>query len=124
MGRLGRVGPARVGGGRGGLGARGAERQGGAGSGRPGVGRRRAALGASHRRAWRQLVWPIVRPEVARTSAAVFAATLLDPGAPIVLGQRRTLAFLIVETTLRRDAPTRAAMLALIGLAWRCSAAP
>ncbi len=75
------------------------------------------ALGASRRRAWRQLVWPIIRPEVARTSAAVFAASLLDPGAPIVLGQRRTLPFLIVEAVLRGDAPSRAAALALLGLA-------
>jgi iron(III) transport system permease protein len=75
------------------------------------------ALGASPGRAWRQLVWPIVRPEVARTSAAVFAIALLDPGAPLVLGQRRTLSYLIVETVVRGDAPTRAAALALIGLA-------
>ncbi len=75
------------------------------------------ALGASPGRAWRQLVWPIVRPEVARTSAAVFAIALLDPGAPIVLGQRRTLPYLIVEAVARGDAPTRVAALALIGLA-------
>lgn len=75
------------------------------------------ALGASRRRAWRQLVWPIVRPEVARTSAAVFAIALLDPGAPIVLGLRRALPYLIVEAALRGDAAPRAAMLALVGLA-------
>ncbi|HEY2154402.1 MAG TPA: hypothetical protein VGH33_02145, partial [Isosphaeraceae bacterium] len=75
------------------------------------------ALGASPGQAWRQLVWPIVRPEVARTSAAVFAIALLDPGAPIALGQRRTLPYLMVETVVRGDASTKAAALALIGLA-------
>ena len=74
------------------------------------------ALGASRQRAWRQLAWPIVRPEVARTIAAVFATALLEPGAPLVLGLRRTLAFQIVETVLRGDPSTRAAVLAMIGL--------
>jgi hypothetical protein len=54
---------------------------------------------------------------VARTSAAVFAASFLDPGGPIVLGARRTLPFLIVETVVHGDAPARAASLAILGLA-------
>ncbi len=73
------------------------------------------ALGASRRRAWRQLVWPIVRPEVARTLAAVFAAALLEPGAPLILGLRRTMAFQMVESVTRDDPSTRIAILALIG---------
>jgi ABC-type Fe3+ transport system permease subunit len=74
------------------------------------------AFGASRSRAWRQLVWPILRPEVARTLAAVFAIALLEPSAPIILGLRRTLGFQLVDA-ISRDAPsTRLAMLALIGL--------
>ncbi len=74
------------------------------------------ALGASRRRAWRALVWPILRPEVARTLAAVFAAALLDPGAPIVLGLRRTLVVPMVEAATGGGLPARAAALALLGL--------
>jgi ABC-type Fe3+ transport system permease subunit len=74
------------------------------------------ALGASRYRAWRQLVWPMIRPETARTLAAVFAATMLEPGAPLILGLRRTLPYSLVETTLRGIDPTRTAALALIGL--------
>jgi ABC-type Fe3+ transport system permease subunit len=74
------------------------------------------ALGASRWRAWRQLVWPIVRPQMARTLAAVFAATLLEPGAPLVLGLRRTIPYALVEATLGDVAPNRAAALALLGL--------
>jgi ABC-type Fe3+ transport system permease subunit len=74
------------------------------------------ALGASRRRAWRQLVWPIVRPEVARTLAAVFATALLEPGAPLILGLRRTLPYQAVEAVTRNDPPTRLALLGLTGL--------
>jgi ABC-type Fe3+ transport system permease subunit len=74
------------------------------------------ALGASRWRAWRQLVWPIVRPQMTRTLAAVFAATLLDPIGPLVLGLRRTLPYALVEAMIRDNAPNRAATLALIGL--------
>jgi ABC-type Fe3+ transport system permease subunit len=74
------------------------------------------ALGATRWRAWRQLVWPIVRPQMARTLAAVFAASLLEPGAPLVLGLRRTLPYALVEAAIRDVAPNRTAALALIGL--------
>ncbi len=73
-------------------------------------------LGASKRRAWRQLVWPIIRPEVARMLAAVFAFTLLDPTAPIVLGLRRTLPFQIVDAVTRPEPTARLAILGLISL--------
>jgi ABC-type Fe3+ transport system permease subunit len=76
------------------------------------------ALGASRRRAWRMLVWPIVRPETARTLAAVFAVALLEPGAPMVLGLRRTLGYQMVEAVTRPDSAPRAAVLALLGLAF------
>jgi ABC-type Fe3+ transport system permease subunit len=42
--------------------------------------------GAGRRRAWWQLVWPAVRPDVARALGLVFSLTLLEPGAPMVLG--------------------------------------
>jgi len=71
--------------------------------------------GAGRGRAWRQLVWPVVRPEVARALALVFTLTLVEPGAPLVLGLRRTLGFQIAEAALDPGAGqfTRAAVLAL-----------
>ncbi|GAC1474214.1 MAG: hypothetical protein NVSMB9_24160 [Isosphaeraceae bacterium] len=56
--------------------------------------------GAGRSRIWRQLVWPSVRPDVASALAFVFALTLLEPGAPLVLGLRRTLAFQVVASSL------------------------
>ena len=57
--------------------------------------------GASRARIWRQLVWPVVRPEVlARALAAVFTLSLLEPGAPLVLGLRRTLGYQVAESAL------------------------
>jgi ABC-type Fe3+ transport system permease subunit len=76
--------------------------------------------GASRARAWRQLVWPVIRPDVARALGAVFTLTLLEPGAPLVLGLRRTLGFQIVASALDAPSPgqlTRAAVLALAGAA-------
>lgn len=74
--------------------------------------------GASPRQTWRQFVWPTARPEVARAMGLVFTLTLLEPGAPLVLGLRRTLGHQIVQAALASDAPgqlTRAAVLALGG---------
>lgn len=56
--------------------------------------------GAGRWRVWRQFVWPILRPDVGRAMAAVFTLTLFEPGAPLVLGLRRTLAFQAVESAL------------------------
>src|SRR5262249_12043029 len=56
--------------------------------------------GAGRFRAWRRLAWPVVRPAAARTAALVFAMALLEPGAPLILGLRRTLAFQIVEAAV------------------------
>jgi ABC-type Fe3+ transport system permease subunit len=74
--------------------------------------------GANRARVWRQLVWPVVRPEVARALAVVFGLTLLEPGAPLVLGLRRTLGFQITESALDGGPGqiTRAAVLALGGV--------
>jgi ABC-type Fe3+ transport system permease subunit len=69
--------------------------------------------GTGRGRAWRSLIWPTVRPEVARTLGLVFTLTLVEPGAPIVLGLRRTVGFQIVEAALDRNQLGRAAVLAL-----------
>lgn len=53
--------------------------------------------GASRSRIWRQLVWPMARHQVARALGLVFGLTLLEPGAPLVLGLRRTIGYQIVE---------------------------
>ncbi len=73
--------------------------------------------GASRRQVWRRLIRPLVRPGAARAAAGVFAWTLLEPGAPLVLGLRRTLSFQVVEAALGPDPFPRAAVLTLAGLA-------
>jgi iron(III) transport system permease protein len=75
----------------------------------------RALGGRPFGRAW-SLIGPLVRPALARTALAVFALALLEPGAPWVLGRRRTLAFQIVEAARSDSMPTQAAGLGLIGL--------
>jgi iron(III) transport system permease protein len=72
--------------------------------------------GASRGRTWRGLVWPLVRPDTSRAIASVFALMLLEPGAPLVLGLRRTLAYQAVDAALSPDRAPRAAALALLGL--------
>ena len=59
--------------------------------------------GVGSLRAWRALFWPLVRPSSARAAALVFVFALVEPGAPLVLGLRRTLAFQIVEAAGRPD---------------------
>lgn len=76
--------------------------------------------GASPRRVWWSLIWPLVRPEAARAAARVFVLNLLEPGAPRVLGLRRTLSFQVVEAALGPDSLPRAAAVGVLGvtLAW------
>lgn len=69
--------------------------------------------GASRFRIWWELIWPPVRPYALRAAGAVFTLTLIEPGAPLVLGLRRTLAFQLVETATGPDPMPRAAVLAL-----------
>ncbi len=88
--------------------------------------------GISGPRAWRALLWPLVRPRSASAAAVVFVFALTEPGAPLVLGLRRTLAFQIVEAASRPDpfpaAAVWAVMTGLFGLAgwlvWRWGAGP
>lgn len=56
--------------------------------------------GTDPRRVWRKIVWPLLKPDVSRALSLVFLLTLCDPGAPLVLGLRRTLSFQAVETAL------------------------
>ena len=72
--------------------------------------------GGSRRQVWRRLIRPLVRPEAARAAAGVFAWTLLEPGAPLVLGLRRTLSYQAVEAALGPDPFPRAAVLTIAGL--------
>ncbi len=66
--------------------------------------------GAGRLRGWRRLAWPVVRPSAARAAALVFGLALLEPGAPLILGLRRTLAFQIVEAAVRPDPFPRVAV--------------
>ena len=75
------------------------------------------SVGASRARAWRDVVWPILRPGVARASAVVFTLTLVEPAGPLILGLRRTLAVQMIDAARRLDQPTRAATLALLAIA-------
>jgi ABC-type Fe3+ transport system permease subunit len=59
--------------------------------------------GVGSLRAWRVLFWPLVRPSSARAAALVFGFALVEPGAPLVLGLRRTLAFQMVDAAGRSD---------------------
>jgi ABC-type Fe3+ transport system permease subunit len=72
--------------------------------------------GASRRKIWRHLLWPVVRSGAARAAGAVFTLALVEPGAPLVLGLRRTLAFQIVEAALGPNPAPRAAVLALVAV--------
>lgn len=73
-----------------------------------------ALMGASRIRDWRRLFWPLVRPHVARAAAVVFVFALAEPGAPLVLGLRRTLAFQVIDTSKRAEPFPRAAVWALM----------
>ncbi len=75
------------------------------------------AAGASRRRIWWTLVWPLVRPDILRAAALVFTLSWIEPGGPLLLGLRRTLAFQLVEAASGAADPTRAASLSLMAMA-------
>jgi iron(III) transport system permease protein len=75
------------------------------------------ACGASSRRTWWTMTWPLLRPCAARACGLIFTLTLVEPGAPLILGLRRTLAFQIVDAANSTDAPNRVAILAALALA-------
>src|SRR5262249_45469436 len=65
--------------------------------------------------AWRRLFRPYARPAVAGALAGVFARTILEPAAPLILGLRDTLAFRAVEALGPAGSPPRAAVLGALG---------
>ena len=70
--------------------------------------------GARPFRAWRNVSWPLVRPFAARAAAVVFSLALVEPGAPLILGLRRTVAFQIVDSAARPDPLPRVAIWAVM----------
>ncbi len=70
--------------------------------------------GGRNGQVWRMILRPLIRPEALGAVGVVFGLVLLEPGAPLVLGLRRTLAFQAVEAALDPIARSRAAGLALI----------
>ncbi len=63
------------------------------------------------------MTWPTLRPSVVSAVYLVFMINLADPGAPLVLGLRRTLGFQMVATALGPDPFPRLAAIAWIVLA-------
>jgi ABC-type Fe3+ transport system permease subunit len=61
-------------------------------------------VGMTPLKIWKRLNWPFVRPSSARAAAFVFVMALVEPGAPLILGLRRTLAYQVVQTARRPDA--------------------
>jgi ABC-type Fe3+ transport system permease subunit len=74
------------------------------------------AAGARRWRIWRTLVWPLVRPGAIRTAAAVFGLTLFEPGVPLVLNLRRSLAFQVIDASHGAGPTPRAVVLVMAGL--------
>jgi iron(III) transport system permease protein len=72
--------------------------------------------GATPSRIWWTLLWPILRPALAATGGLIFVTNLADPGAPLLLGLRRTVAFQIVTAALSSDPFPRIAATGLIVL--------
>jgi ABC-type Fe3+ transport system permease subunit len=70
--------------------------------------------GASGPRIVRDLFWPVIRPSAARAAGLVFLLALVEPGAPLVLGLRRTLAFQIASAVSQPAPFPRAAVWALM----------
>ncbi len=68
-------------------------------------------------RTWTTVLRPVLRPTVARASAWTFALVLVEPGAPLVLGIRRSLAYQLVQAATLPSSENRAAALALIAVA-------
>ncbi len=76
-----------------------------------------AAAGLGRIAAWWTLTRPVVRASAFRASALVFAAALFEPGAPWILGLRRTLGYQIVLQSARLDPFPGLAIWTLIGAA-------
>jgi iron(III) transport system permease protein len=75
----------------------------------------RLAGGRPSRAFW-SIGWPMARHDVVRAASDVFLLTLIEPGAPLILGLRNTLPAKLVESALGLGSEPRAATLATIGL--------
>lgn len=73
-------------------------------------------VGGTRGRVWRKLNWPLLRPVLARAAGLVFVLTVADPGAPMILGLRRTLGYQIIVNGLRDEPFPRIAVLGLIAV--------
>lgn len=77
--------------------------------------------GSGRFRIFRDLTWPIIRPPAARAAGQIFVFSLVEPGASLILGLRRTLAYQIVDAAAGPEPFPRAAvwvvMAGLLGLA-------
>jgi ABC-type Fe3+ transport system permease subunit len=76
--------------------------------------------GASSYRIARDLYWPIVRPAAARAAGLVFLLAIVEPGGPLILGLRRTLAFQIVDAATGSSPFPRAAVWTLAAGLFGC----
>lgn len=72
------------------------------------------AAGLPPHRQFRRLAWPLLRPSILRAAAAVFALSLLDPGAPLILQIEQALSFQIVRAAWLAPPRHLAATLALV----------
>ena len=72
--------------------------------------------GLTDRQIWKGLIWPSVRPGVARGVKLLFALNLVECGVPLVLGLRRTLGFQVVEIAGQPEPFPRLAALVLLAL--------
>ncbi len=62
---------------------------------------------------WRELVWPTIRPATAQAASMVFSLVIFDPGPPIVLGLKRTLAWETLASMQRVGGLPRVATISL-----------
>ncbi len=74
-------------------------------------------VGAGRYRIWASLTWPLLRPAVAGSLGLVFLLTLADPGAPLLLGLRRTVGFQLIDIATQPEPFPRLAGIALLALA-------
>jgi iron(III) transport system permease protein len=66
--------------------------------------------GARWLRIFRDLSWPIIRPSAARAAGQIFVFALFEPGAPLILGLRRSLAYQMVDAAVQPEVFPRLAV--------------
>lgn len=73
--------------------------------------------GARRRTVAGRLVWPLLRAPSFRAAGLVFAASIVEPGAPLVLGLRRTVGYQLIVAVDRSQGASGLAAFALVALA-------